>query len=85
MTELTVKPSTNGEAPLPRRTGPKGLLPSTWIERTVKVSYADSSGKSRDTSGKLLDLYPFGPVLSMNGTRVALSWDAVNLIELQSD
>ena len=32
-------PTKNGEAPLPRRNGPKGLLPSTWLQRTLRVQY----------------------------------------------
>ena len=31
------KPS-YGEAPVPRRSGPKGMLPSTWVNRELKKS-----------------------------------------------
>jgi hypothetical protein len=34
VSELTTRPSSNGETPLPRRV-PRGLLPSTWTERTL--------------------------------------------------
>ena len=78
-------PSANGEAPLPRR-GPKGLLPSTWLDRSVRVEYVDANGEGATTSGALLELFPFGPVLrSAEGDRVALSWDRLTLIELQEN
>jgi hypothetical protein len=83
--EAMTKPTTNGEDPLPRRTGPKGLLPSTWQQRTLKVSYVDAFGMGVETSGTLLDLYPFGPVLSLGGERVALSWDALRAVTLVND
>jgi len=39
---LTTKPSLDGEAPLPKRNAPKILLPSTWLQRTVKLQYTDA-------------------------------------------
>ena len=50
----------NGQPSLPKRTGPKGLLPSTWLERTLQVSYVDAHGAGVETRGTLLDLYPLG-------------------------
>lgn len=49
------------------------------------MEYLDSHGKGRETSGTLLDLYPFGPVLSIGGAKTALSWDALVLAELVED
>jgi hypothetical protein len=83
--EYATKPQTNGESPLPKRSGPKGLLPSTWLNRSLRVQYTDSSGAGCETTGTLLDLYPAGPVLSMNGTKAILSWDALVLCELVPD
>ena len=85
MSELVTRPSTNGEAPLPRRT-PRGLLPGTWVGHSVKVEYAGSDGVSVTTSGALLEIYPFGPVLkSVQGDKFALSWDRISLVELVED
>jgi hypothetical protein len=33
-------PDANGQPSLPKRTAPKGLLPSTWLERTLNVAGA---------------------------------------------
>jgi hypothetical protein len=34
-------PTADGQPSLPKRAGPKGLLPSTWLERTLKIAYTD--------------------------------------------
>jgi hypothetical protein len=75
----------NGQPSLPRRSGPKGLLPSTWLERTLQVSYVDAHGAGVETRGTLLDLYPFGPVLSLSGEKTALAWDALRSVTLIND
>jgi hypothetical protein len=63
------RPDVNGTPALPKRAGPKGLLPSTWLERTLKLEYVDGFGVGQATSGTLLDLYPVGPVLYIGGPR----------------
>ncbi len=80
-----VAPDRNGSPVLPKRSGPKGLLPSTWIERTLKVAYVDAFGAGVETSGILLDLYPAGPVLNVAGARTLISWDRFVLAELVED
>jgi hypothetical protein len=82
---LTTKPSTNGDKPLPKRKVPKGLLPLSWTQRTVKVSYRDAFDNGVETSGTLLELYPFGPVFNLNGAMTLLAWERIALIELQPD
>jgi hypothetical protein len=85
MTEMaTTTPSANGEAPLPRRT-PKGLLPSTWQKRELKVEYISAAGKAASTNGTLLDSFPAGPILSIAGTKTLLSWDRIVSVELRED
>ena len=79
------RPQTNGEAPLPKRAAPKGLLPSTWLNRTLRVAYTDCHGSGVETSGTLLDLYPAGPVLNLNGAKTLLSWDRLAVVELVED
>jgi hypothetical protein len=44
-------PDMNGTPSLPKRSAPKGLLPSTWRDRTLKVSYVDAFGAGVETSG----------------------------------
>ena len=83
--EAMTAPTVDGQPSLPRRSGPKGLLPSTWLERTLRVSYVDCYGGGRETTGTLLDLYPAGPVLSLNGAKALISWDRLTLVELIED
>jgi hypothetical protein len=78
-------PDKNGEAPLPRRAGPKGLLPSTWLKRTLRVQYVDGFGAGVETSGILLDFYPAGPVLNVGGAKTLLAWERLVLCELVED
>jgi hypothetical protein len=75
----------NGQPSLPKRNGPKGLLPSTWLERTLRVAYVDESGSGVETSGTLLDLGPFGPILNLSGEKTALSWDCLRTVILLND
>jgi hypothetical protein len=73
--DAMTRPDANGTPTLPKRAGPKGLLPSTWLERTLKVAYTDCYGEGRETSGTLLDLYPAGPILNLNGAKALIGWD----------
>jgi hypothetical protein len=82
---LTTKPSVNGDAALPKRQGPKGFLPLSWTHRVVKVSYRDAFDNGVETSGTLLDIFPAGPVLNLNGCMALIAWERITLIELQPD
>jgi hypothetical protein len=83
--EAMTRQDANGTPSLPRRSGPKGLLPSTWLERTLRVSYVDCIGGGQEASGTLLDLYPAGPILSLNGAKSLISWDRLVVCELVED
>ena len=85
ITAAMAAPDKNGRPALPKRGGPKGLLPSTWLERTLRVEYVDSYGAGQQTSGVLLDFFPVGPVLNIAGGKVLISWDALTLVELVED
>jgi hypothetical protein len=74
-----------GSIPLPKRTAPKTLLPSTWLERTLRVSYVDCYGDGQEVSAALLDFYPFGVIVNLSGERTALSWDCLRTVTLTSD
>jgi hypothetical protein len=84
-TAYMTAPSTNGDKPLPRRGGPKGLMPSTWLDRTLRIEYAGAAGEMRESTATLLDLYPAGPILNIGGAKVLLSWDHLVLVELVED
>ncbi len=82
--EAMTRPDTNGTPSLPRRSGPRGLLPSTWLERALKIEYV-VCGELRHATGTLLDLYPAGPVLNVAGARTLIAWDTVAVVELVND
>ncbi len=83
--EAMTAPDVNGTPSLPKRAGPKGLLPSTWLERTLKVAYVDVFGAGVESTGILLDLYPAGPVLNMGGAKTLICWERLVLCELVED
>lgn len=83
--EAMTAPDVNGTPSLPKRAGPRGLLPSTWIERTLRVAYTDCHGGGVESTGTLLDLYPAGPVLNMGGAKTLIAWDRLVLCELVED
>jgi hypothetical protein len=78
-------PDVNGTPSLPKRSAPKGMLPSTWLERTLKVEYVDGFGAGACASGVLLDYYPVGPVLHIDGVKTMVSWDRLVLAQLVED
>jgi len=83
--EAMTAPTVDGRPSLPRRAAPKGLLPSTWLERTLKVEYTDCYGSGQATSGTLLDLYPAGPVFNISGAKTLISRDRLTVVELIED
>jgi hypothetical protein len=82
---MMTKPDVNGAPSLPRRTAPKGMLPSTWMQRTLRVQYLDAYGDGQETSGTLLDFFPAGPVLNISGAKTLISWDRLAVVELAED
>ena len=85
MAEIMTAPDKNGTPALPKRAAPKGLLPSTWIQRTLRVQYVDAYGGGRESSGVLLDFFPAGPVLNIAGGKTLIAWDRLVLAELVED
>ena len=67
--DAMTKPDSNGTPSLPKRAGPKGLLLSTWLERTLRLEYVDGFGTGVQASGVLLDFSPAGPVLHIDGVK----------------
>ncbi len=70
------------DKPLPERNGHRGMVPSTWLGRSVKLEYTDAHGLGVETSGILLDWCGTGPVFNLAGAKVLVAWDRVCLLEL---
>jgi hypothetical protein len=83
--EAMTKPDSNGTPTLPKRSRPKGMLPSTWLSRTLKLEYVDCYGGGQETCGTLLDFYPAGPILNVAGSRTLISWDRLVAVQLVED
>jgi hypothetical protein len=79
------KPRGWEDAPLPRRDGPRTLLPTTWLSRTLAVDYAAADGRASSITGTYLDWCPTGLILNAGGTKTVVSWDRIALIELRED
>jgi hypothetical protein len=45
----------------------------------------DCYGGGQEAKGVLLDVYPAGPILSMNGAKALISWDRLTFVELEED
>ncbi|MDP8952534.1 MAG: hypothetical protein M3N18_09890 [Actinomycetota bacterium] len=81
----TTTPYPLGDAPAPKRNGSRGLLPSTWLGRSLRVAYVGVDGEGVETTGTLLDWCGVGPVFGLAGARVIVGWDRLVLIELVGD
>jgi len=89
MSETTIATPANeatnglpGAVPMARRDGPRGMLPSTWMGRSLRVEYTDSEGSGRETSGIYLDHCPVGIIMNIRGARTLIAWDRIGLAEL---
>ncbi len=88
MEEATVymtAPDKNGTPALPRRNAPRGLLPCTWLDRTLRIEYIGGDGLMRESTATLLDVYPAGPILNIGGAKTLLAWERLVLCELVED
>lgn len=82
MSAPTIAPDGNG---LPRRNGSRGLLPSTWMGRPIKLIYVGVDGKGVETTGTLLDWCGTGPIFDLAGGKALVAWEWLVLLELVSD
>ena len=78
-------PTTNGDKPLPRRVGARTMLPSTLIDRTLRVEYIGADGKGKESTATFLDWTPVGLLLNIAGAKTLLAWERLVLCELQED
>ncbi len=88
MITSTTGPDANGVpegVPLPKRNGARGMLPSTWTGRKLRIEYTDANGGGQETSGALLDWCPAGPVLNVRGARTIIAWDRLAVVELAAE
>jgi hypothetical protein len=74
-----VAPTANGDRPAARRVGTRSMLPSTWINRGLKIEYVTAGGKAATTEGVLRDWCPVGPILLIAGARTVLAWERLVL------
>jgi hypothetical protein len=70
--EAMTAPTGDRQTSLPKRAGPKGLLPNRVLERTLRVSYTDCHG-SRQEVAQSRD---YGYLLERTLTERALSSEA---------
>ncbi len=88
MTEILqamTAPDVNGAPAVPKRNGARSMLPSTWIARSVRVSYVDVHGEGMESTGTLLDWCALGVILNLAGQRTVLAWDSLRAVVLIND
>jgi hypothetical protein len=83
--EMMTAPTTNGEAPLPKRNGPRTMIPLTWLGREALLEYTTPDGKGASTNATLLDWCGLGVVCAIAGARSIVAWDAIRVVELKGD
>ena len=83
--EATTTPSMNGDRPLPKKQGSRGMLPSTWQGRALRIEYVAVDSGPVETTATLLDWCALGVVLNLAGARTVLPWERLALVELIND
>jgi hypothetical protein len=78
-------PDRNGTPALPMRAGVRTMVPTTWIDRTLKLEYVGAAGMGRETTATLLDWCPAGLLLNIAGAKTLLPWERLVLCELIED
>ncbi len=82
---LYTVPTSNGDAPLPRRVGPRTMLPGSWVSRSVRVAYVDCHGGGCESTATLLDWCSLGSVLNLAGEKTVLAWESLRSVSLIDD
>jgi hypothetical protein len=87
MSEITAatRPDVSGVlegVPLPKRNGARGMLTSTWLNRSLRVEYVDCYGSGQETSGVYLDHCAVGLIMNIRGARSLIAWDRISVLEL---
>jgi hypothetical protein len=85
VTEYMIASDKNGAPALPKRAGVRSMVPTTWIDRTIRIEYEAAGGVSRETTATLLDWSPVGLLLNIAGGKTLLAWERLVLAELQED
>lgn len=78
-------PDKNGTPALPKRAGARSMVPTTWLDRTIRLEYVGAAGDARETTATLLDWSPVGLLLNIAGGKTLLAWERLVLAELQED
>jgi hypothetical protein len=85
ISEAMVTPDgSTGSRMLPKRSGTRGMVPSTWLGCSALIEYRAADGSAVSTSATLLDWCGLGLIINSKGARTLIAWDALKLIELGS-
>jgi hypothetical protein len=63
----TTAPSTNGDKLLPKRAGVRTMLPSAWIDKTIRLEYIGAATDAPEISTTFLDWTLVGLLLNIAG------------------
>lgn len=74
------------DKPLPKKNGHhRGMLPSTWQGRSLRIGYLAVDGSPVETSATYLDYCGCGPIFLLGGARCVVAWDRLVALELVND
>jgi hypothetical protein len=82
---VVTAPSMDEHAPLPKRDGPRTMIPLTWLGWKALVEYTTPDGKGVSTSATLLDWCGLGIICAIAGARSIVAWNAIRIVELRGD
>jgi hypothetical protein len=60
----------------------RGLPSTTWLNRSLKIEYADAHGSDQETSDVYLDHCPDGLVTNTKGAWTPSGWERLCAVEL---
>ncbi len=78
------RPAGYDETPM-ARVSRRELVPSTWVNRTLRLSYVGADGIGIESSGTLLDLCVTGPIFNLSGEKTLIPWERLAALTLVND
>jgi hypothetical protein len=79
--EAMSRPDKNVRTTLPKRTGPRTMIPASWVGHGVRIEYQDGLAPV-EARGTLLDWCAMGPIFNLAGAKTVVGWDRLVLLEL---
>ena len=83
--QAMTRPASYGDAPLPKRQSPRGILPLSWTGRVIEVDYIGPDGAPAHAKGAYLDFCTSGPILNVEGRKTVVCFERICTVALVED